>query len=88
MHSLSLYRRVQYANMSNNPHIIGPKHRTANTDEKRRCSNLYQHNETFRELFREASPHFRALERLFHVGLEVNRFQKEELRQCVSENQR
>jgi hypothetical protein len=73
--------------MSNNPQVIGPRHPTANTSEKRRCSKLYQ-NETFRELFREASPHLRALERLFHVGVEVNRFQNEELRQCVSENQR
>ena len=39
-------------------------------------------NETFREYVRSNTPALRALERVYEVGVEVNRFQKEELAQC------
>jgi hypothetical protein len=70
--------------MSNNPHVIGPTHATMKTAEQRRCTNKFRTNETLRGSFRAALPHFEALERLYHVGVEVNRFQTKELSQCMS----
>ena len=76
--------------MSYNPRINGSRHTSTiyGGEEHKRCADQFQNNETFRELFREALPPLRVLERLYNVGIEVNRFQKEELRQCVIDNKR
>jgi len=76
--------RIQYSNMSNNPHIYGPTHATVKTVEQRRCTHKFQKNKTIRASLRAALPHFAALERLYHVGVEVNRFQTRELSQCMN----
>eukprot|EP00980_Cylindrotheca_fusiformis_P011130 scaffold2557_cov121-Cylindrotheca_fusiformis.AAC.13 len=73
--------------MSNNPHVIGPRHNTLNSPEKQRCSKLYK-QETFRDALRASSPHLRALERLYEVGVTVNRYQREELKQCAAVQER
>mmetsp|Transcript_10435 Transcript_10435/g.25226 ORF Transcript_10435/g.25226 Transcript_10435/m.25226 type:complete len:537 (-) Transcript_10435:1504-3114(-) len=79
--------RIQYVNMSLNPHVWGDRHTSAIWDIKEhgRCSKLYTKNETFRQAVRDASPHFSAVERLYYIGVEVNRFQQEELEQCRSD---
>jgi hypothetical protein len=45
------------------------------------CSNLFG-KEDFQERFKEKLPILAALDRLYKVGVEVNRFQQEELKQC------
>jgi hypothetical protein len=76
-----LNARVQYVNMSLNPHVEGSRHPSSKSKEHRRCAALFQ-NTTFQERFKEKLPVLAVLDRLFHVGVEVNRFQREELRQC------
>jgi hypothetical protein len=51
------------------------------TRESMRCSRVFQ-NEKFQQQFKEKLPILASLERLYQVGVEVNRFQQEELRQC------
>eukprot|EP00980_Cylindrotheca_fusiformis_P011129 scaffold2557_cov121-Cylindrotheca_fusiformis.AAC.12 len=77
--------RIQYVDMFNNLDISGPLHSSTgyNRLESSRCSALYSGNETFRQMLRDASPQLQALERLYKVGVMVNRAQKEELRTCA-----
>lgn len=79
--------RIQYVNMSLNRHVHGDRHSASiwNIKEYTRCSKLYSKNETFRQTLRDASPFLAALERLYNVGVEVNRFQQKELQQCRSD---
>ena len=46
------------------------------------CKELYPKNETFWEHIHSSSlPAFAVVERIYYIGVEVNRFQKEELAQ-------
>jgi hypothetical protein len=74
-------KRVQYANMSLNPHVKGAAHSTGNKAEQQRCKARFS-NSTFQELLKQKSPILAALDRLYKVGVEVNRFQLEELQSC------
>lgn len=76
--------RIHYVNMSQNLHVKGELHATKSTTPAYiRCTRAFQ-NKTFQEQFKEKLPILGTLERLYQVGVEVNRFQKEELRQCSS----
>jgi len=70
--------------MNNNLHVIpvGNKHSTKKGKKKIRCKELFLKNETFRERVRTTLPVFALLERIYYVGVEVNRFQQEELSLC------
>ena len=46
------------------------------------CKELYPKNETFWEHIHSSLPAFAVMERIYYVGVEVNRFQKDELVQC------
>ncbi len=74
--------RIQYVDMGLHPNMTGQEHATPKTKLNRKCKALYAGNETFREIVREKVPAFAALERTYHLGIRVNAFQKEELRQC------
>jgi hypothetical protein len=76
--------RVQFTNMSMNPHIIGKTHPGVPSNESRRCRALYQTDVAFRNSVRRSIPEFAALDRLYQVGLQVNRFQYQELANCPS----
>ena len=74
-------RRVFYMNTSLNPHVQGKKHGTGDLEEAQRCKTVYQ-QEDFQRNMMELSPEVAALVRLYHVAVEVNAFQREELSQC------
>jgi hypothetical protein len=79
-------KRVAYINTSlNHPHVDinmeGVKHASTKTKETKRCAKKFQ-DEKFRRAFRKAVPALAAAERLFELGVMVNRFQKRELEQC------
>ena len=65
---------------------IGGRHSSTNIGkgqhEKTRCAGKFSSNETFQHEFRRLMPALSVLERLFEVGVEVSRFQQEEVRQC------
>lgn len=64
------------------PSILkGSQHPSLKTRESMRCSRVFQ-NEKFQQQFKEKLPMLASLERLYQVGVEMNRFQQEELRQC------
>jgi hypothetical protein len=73
--------RIAYVNMSLNPQVKGSRHPSLKTTESMRCSRVFQ-NEKFQQLFKEKLPILASLERLYQVGVEVNRFQQEELQHC------
>jgi hypothetical protein len=73
--------RIQYVNMSLNPSVTGAKHASKKNKETTRCSDLYK-NATFQEVFKQKLPLLDILDRLYKVGVEVNRFQQKELQQC------
>lgn len=79
-----LNKRVAYLNTSLNPHVVGERHESssASPEEAARCKRLYRHNRTFQKLMLQSSPEVAALERLYRLGVEVNRFQRKELEQC------
>jgi hypothetical protein len=74
--------RISYVDMALNPNVMGGDHATEKTNENLACKELFGTDETFRESVRKTVPAFAALERMYHLGVEVNAFQKEELRQC------
>jgi len=74
--------RIAYVDMTLNPNVQGGQHKSKTTEHSAACKDLYQKNETFQEDIRSTIPAFAALERLYHVGIEVNRFQLQELKQC------
>jgi len=74
--------RIAYVTMDLNMDVAGGSHATAKTDENIACKKLYGTDEGFRDTLRKSVPAFAALERIYHVGVEVNAFQKEELREC------
>ena len=76
--------RVQYLDTSLNTNVKGNKHSTGSSEETERCRVRFQEPE-FQATLLERSPELRALNRLYQVGKEVNRFQLEELRECSPE---
>jgi hypothetical protein len=74
-------KRVQYVNMSLNPHVKGSLHSSGNRAEQRRCKKRFS-NAKFQELLKQKSPIVASLDRLYKVGVQVNRFQLEELQSC------
>jgi hypothetical protein len=74
-----------YVNMSRNPHVTGARHSTESSDEKQRCKDLYS-NTTFQEYIMQRSPLVRVMQRLYNVGVEVNRHQLKDLSSCDTEN--
>ncbi|CAB9504317.1 expressed unknown protein [Seminavis robusta] len=73
--------RAAYMDTSLNPHVTGSKHSTAHQDEYERCRKIYQ-TPAFQRQFLAACPEFGALQRLYHVGAEVNRKQRHEMESC------
>ena len=76
-----IHKRIDYLDM-NKTIIKGGRHSTKHKEDKARCIELYLKNETFQEHVRSSLPAFAALERVYSVGVEVNRFQKDELGRC------
>eukprot|EP00536_Pseudo-nitzschia_multiseries_P015709 jgi/Psemu1/43525/gm1.43525_g len=74
--------RIDYVNLTYNPEFVGSDHATIKTTENIACKELFGKDENFRESVRQRVPEFAALERIYHVGVEVNRFQQRELQQC------
>jgi hypothetical protein len=74
--------RISYVDLALNLNVTGSKHSVKQTDEIIACKKRFGTDETFRESVRKTVPTFAALERMYHLGIEVNAFQKEELRQC------
>ena len=75
-----------YMNMTRNPHVRGELHATGDSDEKKRCTQLYLNNVTFQEEVMRRAPLVRVMQRLYNVGVEVNRHQLRDLRSCDQEN--
>jgi hypothetical protein len=73
--------RAAYMNTSLNPEVTGGMHSTSTLKEYHRCKEIYEKEEFQQNLLR-ASPELAVLYRLFHVGLEVNRFQLQEMKSC------
>lgn len=74
-----------YMNMSRNPHVQGQLHATGSSVEKKRCTQLYS-NTTFQEYLMQRAPLVRVMQRLYNVGVEVNRHQLKDLSSCDTEN--
>ena len=74
--------RIQYINMTYNPEIVGDDHATAKSEENKQCKTLFTTDEQFRTRVRTMVPAFAALERIYHVGITVNRYQQAELQRC------
>mmetsp|Transcript_48105 Transcript_48105/g.53866 ORF Transcript_48105/g.53866 Transcript_48105/m.53866 type:complete len:224 (+) Transcript_48105:219-890(+) len=73
--------RIQYLDMSLHPEVTGNAHATDKTEANQACKELFK-NETFRQEVREQVPAFLVLERMYHLAIRVNAFQKEEIAQC------
>jgi hypothetical protein len=74
--------RVAYINTTLNAHVKGSKHSSGSSAESKRCKAIFQ-EPSFQARLRELSPALAALDRLYHVAIEVNRHQLNELRQCA-----
>ena len=83
-------KRLSYMNMSQSLpsglNLGGGTHSSGRNGEKAveyyRCSDVFK-NATFHQRLREELPSVAALERVYRLGVEVNRFQKEELQRCL-----
>ena len=71
-------RRMQYIQPMQHSQINGARHGSKTTDD---CKQQFQ-NQSFQQKMIEKSPEIAVLNRLYNVAVEVNRFQKEELRKC------
>lgn len=76
-----LTTRVAYLDMSLNPNIKGERHRSGRTRETVRCHRVFQ-DPSFQQELRTRVPMVQLLEHLYHVAVEVNRNQLQELREC------
>jgi hypothetical protein len=74
--------RIQYVDLRLHKRVQGGDHATKKTLENLECKKLFGTDEGFRESVRQSVPAFAALERMYRLGIAVNKFQKEELRQC------
>ena len=80
-----LTARVQYMNSSLNMNVRGARHSTRNK-ESNDCKRRFE-DPDFQAKLLELSPELRALNRLYEVAKEVNRFQLQELRECSAPNE-
>ena len=76
-----LTTRVAYLDMRLNPDIKGERHQSGRNYETVRCRRAFQDPEFQKEL-RTRVPMVRLLDHLYHVAVEVNRNQLQELREC------
>ncbi len=76
-----LSTRVAYLNMSRNIEVQGKRHESGRSRETVRCHKVFQASD-FQADMREKVPMIRLLEHLYHVAVEVNRFQLQELKEC------
>ena len=74
-------KRIAYVNTSLHSDWTGGTHATAKDDEAIRCKKVYESPE-FQEKAKLEVPILASLERLYKLGVQVNRFQKEELSRC------
>jgi len=74
--------RIDYVDLTYRVKRSGDPHATNKTEESTACASLYRDDEIFRESVRQKVPAFAALERIYSVGVEVNRFQQQELQRC------
>jgi hypothetical protein len=74
--------RVGYVNTTLNAHVEGSKHSLKSNKESNRCKAIFQ-EPSFQAKLRERSPALAALDRLYHLAVQVNRHQLNELRQCA-----
>jgi hypothetical protein len=82
-----IHQRIAYVDTTINVDVKGSKHSSkTKTGLKGKlqeaCRQQFLYNETFRSQARHDLPVMAALERVYQIGLEVNRFQLEELKQC------
>jgi len=76
--------RVVYVDTALNPHLKNSHHSSINKKTKEalaECKEIYA-GETFRKKMFEDLPVLAAMVRLYYVGVEVNRFQQDELEKC------
>jgi len=78
--------RIGYIDMGRNPHVTGDKHESAVgrvvKEESARCKTLFS-DPRFQEEAKQQAPSLSLLDRVYQLGVEVNRFQREELNQCT-----
>lgn len=74
-------QRVLYMDTSLNPEVRGESHSSGKGPEQMRCSQVFK-QESFRKEILDKGPEVAASMRLYELGLQVNKFQKEELEQC------
>jgi hypothetical protein len=74
-------KRIAYVNFSLHPHVEGARHANVPTRENLRGKRVFG-DPSFQKNFTAALPLLAVLERLYQVGVEVNRFQQEELENC------
>ena len=72
-----IHERINYLNMKKTIDVNGQRHSSSNKGKKPMCEELYSKNESFQEHIHSSLPAFG----IYYVGVEVNRFQKEELAQ-------
>lgn len=74
-----IHYRVDYMNMRDSDHLhMGGFHKSPKNDY---CETRFRDPQYQQELL-AASPELAAMKRLYEIGVEVNRFQMEELEQC------
>lgn len=74
-------KRFEYMDMSLHPEIIGNSHTTMYTKEAKTCKQLFQ-NQQRRMVWLQHIPELDVMQKLYHVGIEVNKFQQNELMKC------
>ena len=80
-------QRFGYVNMTASENAKGGRHSSlgkGQQSEVERCKKVFE-KEDFRNEFKAHLPVLAAMDRLYQVAVEVNRFQKEELSQCNSD---
>jgi hypothetical protein len=74
-------KRIAYVDMERNPHVQGSSHPSGHKKESAQCLAVLS-SPAFQEKSKQQLPSLGVLDRLYQVGIQVNRFQQEELRQC------
>ena len=74
-------KRVAYVNMSLNAEVTGDRHSTGKRAEILRCKKKFA-DPIFQAELKARSPAIAAVDRLYHIGVEVNRHQLKELEAC------
>ena len=73
--------RVHYMDTASHKIAKMEQHSTSTTGEASRCKQRYK-DSAFQQELLAASPELRAIHRLYQVGVEVKRFQWQELQEC------